>query len=244
LGAGFCLIPQKRQIMQKNILIVGGSSGIGRALAESLSGHQVHVWSRTSKDLEHLSHVQWQEVDMRNVSQLPEISGPLDGVVYAPGTILLKPFRGLKEADFMDDWQVNFMGAVKVLQHAEASLKQSTHASVVLFSTVAVQTGMPFHASIASAKGAVEGLVRSLAAEWAPKIRVNAIAPSLTATPLAERLLRDEEKVKAAGARHPLQRISGPAELAHLAQFLLGENASGFTGQIFHPDNGMSALKI
>jgi 3-oxoacyl-[acyl-carrier protein] reductase len=230
--------------MPKNILIVGGSSGIGKALVEILSGHQVQVWSRTSKGLEVLPYVHWQEVDMRTAASLPEISGPLDAVVYAPGTILLKPFRGLKESDFIDDWQVNFMGAVKVLQHAESALKQSPNASVVLFSTVAVQTGMPFHASIAAAKGAVEGLVRSLAAEWAPKVRINAIAPSLTATPLAERLLRDEEKVKAAGARHPLQRISGPKELAQLAHFLLSENASGFTGQIFHPDNGLSALKI
>lgn len=230
--------------MRKKIIIAGGSSGIGRAIAENLTDHDVLVWSRTSKGLESLSHVTWEEVDFRSNNPLPEISGALDAVIYAPGTILLKPFRGLKVSDFEDDWQVNFLGAVKVLQQAEVALKQSTHASVVLFSTVAVQTGMPFHTSIAAAKGAVEGLVRSLAAEWSPKIRVNAIAPSLTATPLAERLLRDEEKVKAAGARHPLQRISGPGELAKLAQFLISEDAAGFTGQIFHPDNGLSALKM
>ena len=164
--------------------------------------------------------------------------------MYAPGSINLKPFRGLKRSDFEHEFAINALGAVDVLQWAQKTLTATPGASVVLFSTVAVTQGMPFHASVAAAKGAVEGLTRSLAAEWAPKVRVNAIAPSLTNTPLAERLLNNEAKQEAAAKRHPLQRVGTPEDIANAALFLLSEQSSWITGQILGVDGGMSALKI
>jgi NAD(P)-dependent dehydrogenase (short-subunit alcohol dehydrogenase family) len=165
-------------------------------------------------------------------------------LVYCPGTINLKPFHRIAISDFQNEMDINFFGAVRVLQACLKGLKKSDSASVVLFSTVAVQTGMGFHAGIASAKGAVEGLTRSLAAEWAPsKIRVNSIAPSLTDTPLASNLLSTPEKKEASDKRHPLGRIGSPEDLANAAFYLLSENSSWMTGQILHLDGGMSSLK-
>jgi NAD(P)-dependent dehydrogenase (short-subunit alcohol dehydrogenase family) len=168
----------------------------------------------------------------------------IDGLVYAPGTINLKPFRSLKKPQFQADLEVNLLGAIDLIQWALKGLQSATHPAVLFFSTVAVQQGMPFHASIAAAKGAVEGLTRSLAAEWAPKIRVNAIAPSLTDTPLADRLLNSDAKREAAAKRHPLQRVGTPQDLATAALYLLSEDASWITGQIIPVDGGMSSLKI
>jgi len=168
----------------------------------------------------------------------------LHGVVYCPGTIRLKPIQRLTREDFLEDLQINFLGAVHVIQACLPNLKKSpTGASILLFSTVAVTTGMPFHASIAGAKGAVEGLTRSLAAELAPRIRVNAIAPSLTDTPLAAGLLSSEEKRQAAAERHPMKRIGSAQDIARLALFLLSDDAGWITGQVFHADGGMSALR-
>jgi NAD(P)-dependent dehydrogenase (short-subunit alcohol dehydrogenase family) len=166
----------------------------------------------------------------------------LDGLVYCPGSILLKPFKSLGVQQFQADFELNVLGAVRCLQAAEGALKKGNAPSVVLFSTVAVKKGMPFHASIAAAKGAVEGLARSLAAEWAPIVRVNAIAPSLTDTPLAERLLASEEKRKAAADRHPLKRVGTAAEMASLAAYLLSPAAGFITGQVVGADGGMGSL--
>jgi NAD(P)-dependent dehydrogenase (short-subunit alcohol dehydrogenase family) len=231
----------------KSYLIAGGSSGIGLALVKKLSeaGHQVLVVSRTGDSL----------VGLQGVTHLPknlvtddlteaELPATLDGVVYCPGSINLKPFRSLKPEAFTEDFQINVLGAVKVLQAAQKAMKSADSPAVVLFSTVAVGQGMPFHASIAAAKGAVEGMTRSLAAEWAPAIRVNCIAPSLTDTPLAARLLSSDEKKEAAGARHPLKRVGTAEEAAALAQFLLSENSGWITGQVIGLDGGMSSLKI
>lgn len=173
-----------------------------------------------------------------------EMPEDLGGFVYFPGTITLKPFARLSDGDFQNDFEINVLGAVRLLRQALPALKRSGRGSVVLFSTVAVGTGLPYHASVSSAKGAVEGLVRSLAAEFAPAIRVNGIAPSLTETPLAANLVNTEEKRKASADRHPLRRVGDAREMAHLVEFLLSEQSGFLTGQILKVDGGMSALRV
>ena len=230
-----------------NILVVGGSSGIGFEIVKHFSSHDTNLFvaSRKPGPSSEFSNVRHLPLDVRQETfALEGLPDTLNGIVYCPGTIRLKPFQRLTVQDFVEDFQINLLGAVGVLQQCLLKLKKSSPgASVVLFSTVAVQTGMPFHASIASAKGAVEGLVRSLAAEWAPRIRVNAIAPSLTDTPLARDLLSSPEKRKAAAERHPLKRIGNPEDMARMAVYLLSPQASWITGQVFHLDGGMSAIR-
>lgn len=231
----------------KNILVVGGSSGIGLALVKRLlrQGYEVWVASR-NKPLEiNQLQVHYISTDLsRPNAKINHLPDKLDGVVYAPGSINLKPFHRYTEQDFMQDFEVNVMGAIRTLQACFPALKKSENASVVLFSTVAVQTGMSFHSSIAVAKGGIEGLTRALAAEWsANRIRVNAIAPSLTDTPLAEKLLSSAEKREASGKRHPLGRIGDAEDIANLAHFLISEESSWITGQILGIDGGMSTLK-
>lgn len=188
-----------------------------------------------------------QNILMDVTTAFTEISGlpaRLDGLVYAPGSIHLKPFQSLKPEDFLRDMEVNLLGAVKVVKASLKSLKASENASVVFFSTIAVSQGMPYHASVAAAKGAVEGLTRSLAAEYVRAgIRFNAIAPSLTDTPLAGVLLASEEKRKASAERHPLGRTGTPQEVAAAAIYLLSDSASWVTGQIWHLDGGLSAVR-
>ncbi len=223
----------------KNIVIVGGNSGIGQATAQNLKeqGANLFLYSKSGEGTETLD----TSKDFETIPNLPEV---IDGVVYCPGTINLKPFHRISISDFQQELEVNFLGAVRVLQACMKGLKKSDEASVVLYSTVAVQTGMGFHSGIASAKGAIEGLTRSLAAEWAPShIRVNAIAPSLTDTPLASALLSTEEKKEASGKRHPLGRIGTPEDIAASTVFLLSPQSSWMTGQILHLDGGMSTLK-
>jgi NAD(P)-dependent dehydrogenase (short-subunit alcohol dehydrogenase family) len=227
-----------------NYLIVGGSSGIGFELADLLSkqNHNVHVLSRTERNLSTLPNTIHYAVDISEVEPaFPEITQPIDGIVYCPGTINLKPFKAFKPEDFQHDFNINVLGAVKTIKQYLPQLQQAQHPAIVLFSTVAASTGMAFHASIAAAKGAIEGLTKSLAAEFAPKIRVNAIAPSLTQTPLAEKLLNTESKVTAASERHPLKRVGTAQELAQAALFLL--QAQWITGQILPVDGGISTLK-
>ncbi len=223
----------------KNIVIVGGNSGIGQAAVQILKeqGANLFLFSKSGEGTEALD----TSKDFETMPNLPEV---IDGVVYCPGTINLKPFHRISIADFQQELEVNFLGAVRVLQACMKGLKKSDQAAVVLYSTVAVQTGMGFHSGIASAKGAIEGLTRSLAAEWATShIRVNAIAPSLTDTPLASALLSTEEKKEASGKRHPLGRIGTPEDIAASTVFLLSPQSSWMTGQILHLDGGMSSLK-
>lgn len=233
---------------EKNVLVIGGSSGIGLEIVKTLTGqnYKLFVGSRTSDALTALPNVQHIPLDVNEASmELDDLPAELHGLAYCPGTIRLRPFQRLSREEFLEDIQINFLGAVNVIQSCLPRLRKSkTGASIVLFSTVAVQTGMPFHASIASAKGAVEGLTRALAAEFAPRIRVNAIAPSLTETPLAENLLSNEAKRSASAERHPLKRIGSPRDIAQLAVYLLSDSGSWITGQIMHVDGGMGALRV
>jgi NAD(P)-dependent dehydrogenase (short-subunit alcohol dehydrogenase family) len=225
-----------------NVLIVGSSGPVGQALIEELApSHQVWTSSRGPLTGRAERHLIWDATAGEfPVDQLPDTLG---GLVYCPGSIRLQPFHRLRDEDFSADFKLNLLGAVRVLRAALSALKAAGQASVVLFSTVAVATGMPMHASIAAAKGAVEGLTRSLAAELAPGIRVNAIAPSLTDTPLAAGLLRTERQRAAAAERHPLGRIGRPSDLAAAARFLLSEEAGWVTGQVLHVDGGMGRLR-
>ena len=227
----------------KQYVVVGGSSGIGLSITNSLaaSGNNVQVLSRSSSD-------QWSsKVTHQQVNVLETIpAGAFDelhGLIYCPGSINLKPFQSLTEADYLNDFQINVLGAIKSIKAYLKPLKKTPGASIVLFSTVAVGQGMPFHTSVASAKGAIEGLTRSLAAELAPAIRVNCIAPSITDTPMAGKLLSNDEKKKKSGERHPLKRVGTSEDIASLATFLLSEQASWITGQVVGVDGGMSTLR-
>jgi NAD(P)-dependent dehydrogenase (short-subunit alcohol dehydrogenase family) len=231
--------------MTKTLLIVGHSSGIGRAAAERAlnAGWNVIGWSRRPSGLNSSGLSEFSVDVLQDGSGFPELPASLDGVLYAPGSINLKPFRGLKISDFQSDFELSALGAVRVLQASEKALKAVPGSAVVLFSTVAVQTGMPFHTSVAMAKGAVEGLTRSLAAEWSPSVRVNALAPSLTDTPLAARLLGSDERRQAGADRHPLKSLGRPEDLASTALFLLSDEARWITGQVWGVDGGMGALR-
>ena len=230
---------------QKNILRIGGSSGIGGALTKILaSQHQVYVASRNPEQLSGIAYTPIV-LDARQQSiSLDQLPASLDGFVYCPGSINLRPFKSLKEETFQDDFNINVLGAIRNLQTIAPLLQAAENASVVFFSTVAVQTGMPFHASVAAAKGALEGLTRSLAAEWAPKIRVNAIAPSLVNTPLAEKFLNNETKVAKVNERHPMKRSGTAEELAKAAAYLLSDDSQWMSGTILQLDGGIGNLKI
>jgi len=230
-----------------NYLIVGGSSGIGLELVKLLSENQdtIYLGSRNPSDFSRYPNVNQFTYDAsKEDSDLDGLPDSLNGLVYCPGSINLMPLQRLQTEDFLHDFNLNLLGAVRTIKSTLKRLRKSrTGASIVLFSTVAVQTGMAFHASVASAKGAVEGLTRSLAAEFAPRIRVNAIAPSLTDTPLGKDLLSTDAKREAAAQRHPLKRIGTPREIAQLAALLLSNQGSWITGQIISMDGGMGALR-
>jgi len=234
-----------KKINMGTFFIVGGSSGIGKSIQEKLSSEGHQVYSTYFKNEDHGSKDHYYALDVTSEDlDLTFLPDSLDGVVYCPGAIDLKPFTRLKSTDIHIDLNLQVLGAVKVIQSVLPKLKASGKGSIVLFSTVAVQTSFPFHAQVAISKGAIEGLTRSLAAEFAPTIRVNAIAPSITNTPLAGKLLNSAEKIEANGQRHPLKRIGEASDIAELAAFLLTDKTSWITGQIMHIDGGMSSVKI
>ncbi|SHF47500.1 NAD(P)-dependent dehydrogenase, short-chain alcohol dehydrogenase family [Arenibacter palladensis] len=226
----------------KTIVVIGGSKGIGKAIVKTfLDTHKVINISRSSPEETHpnLTHMGCDILK----DELPDIT-IVDALVYCPGSINLKPFARLSLEDFREDFEINLIGAVKAVQKYLDPLKKAESPSILLFSTVASKLGMPYHASIASAKSGVEGLVKSLGAELAPTIRINAIAPTVTDTQLASKLLRNEKMIDNIKERHPLKKFLNPKEVAEMAQFLLSEKAASISGQIFEMDYGIVTFKI
>ena len=239
----------------KKYIVIGGSSGIGFSIVNQLlnDGHTIGVLSRSQKELPDCENMYWSQWDstLENTIEdafdnlnLHGIFDSIDGLVYCPGTVNLKSFNRITTAEFANDYNVNVIGAIRAIQFFLPHLKKSTNPSIVLFSTVAVQTGMLFHTLISTSKGAVEGLTRSLAADLSPNIRVNCIAPSLTKTPLTEKLTSTEEKIQSSSKRHPLGKIGEPHNISDAAVFLLSEKSSWITGQIIHVDGGLSNIKL
>lgn len=220
--------------MNRNYVLIGGSSGIGLALAQLLqeNGDQVTTLCRRG---DQTCDIQAEEPNFPQVETL-------DGLVYLPGTINLKPFLKLTTEDFIQDFQLNVLGAVKAIQHFLPALNTGQQSSIVLMSSVAASRGFPFHASVSSSKGAIIGFTRALAAELAPKVRVNAVAPSLTDTPLSTSLLDSEQKKEAAAKKHPLGRIGQPEDIASMIAYLLSDQSSWITGQVLGVDGGISTL--
>ncbi|MCZ4224803.1 SDR family NAD(P)-dependent oxidoreductase [Pedobacter rhodius] len=231
----------------KNILVVGGSSGIGLSLIKLLQAEKANIYaiSRSSSD-EWPVDVRFLKGDVTENLDGIEVFLPeqLHGLVYAVGSINLKPFARLTDADFLLDFNLNVLGAARIIKQAMRSLKNAAGSSIVLISSVAAKTGMPYHASVAAAKGAVEGMAITLAAELAfQKVRVNVVAPSLTDTPMAANLLSTPEKREASAKRHPLGKIGKPEDISKLISFLLSDNSGWITGQIIGIDGGMGTLK-
>lgn len=226
----------------KNIIVIGGSKGIGNAIVSSLlPSHKVTNISRTAPEQQHvnLTHMNCDIVN-DDLPDIPEV----DGLVYCPGSINLKPINRLSIEDFKNDFDINVLGAVKAVQKYLPQLKNGNNPSIVFFSTVASKLGMPFHTSVAASKSAVEGLTKSLGAELAPTVRVNAIAPTVTDTDLASKLLRNDRMIENMKERHPLKKYLQPEEVADMATFLLSDKAASFSGQVFEMDCGIVSFKI
>lgn len=230
--------------MSKNILLIGGSHGIGNAIVQHMhSDNKLFVASRENENLpDGVTHIKFDALtEELDTSQLPE---SLDGFVYCPGSINLKPFKMLKQEHFEEDMEINFFSLIKATRTVLPLLTKNGTSSIVYFSTVAVGTGMPFHTSVAAAKGAIEGYARALAAEYAPTIRVNVIAPSLVDTPLAGRLLNNDAKKEKMGEMHPLKRVGTPEDIAGVAAFLLHQNEGWITGQVIGVNGGKGSLSL
>ena len=227
----------------KNILLIGGSTGIGYELSQKLKENNNIFISTRNQDKFNHPNIKTNELDLDKEFETDWLPEHLDGFIYLPGTINLRPFKGLKPSVFIEDFNINVMGCIKILQKVLPKIQAAENPSIVMFSTVAVKIGMPFHSSVSSSKGAIEGLTRSLAAEFAPKIRVNAIAPSILDTPLAEKFLNSETKLENSRNRHPMKEIGSPKDISEVVKFLLEDNSKWMTGQIIPFDGGMSSVK-
>ncbi len=229
--------------MKKNILFVGGSSGIGAETINKIKDHyNIYIACRSDENLKGLdvNYIEFNATtDEFPTEKVPE---SLDGFVYFPGTINLRPFRSLKIETFIEDLNINFLSMIKCLKSVIGNLKKSESASVIFYSTVAVKVGMPFHTSVSAAKGAIEGFAKSLSAEYAPNVRVNVIAPSLTDTPMADRFLNNDLKKEKVSEKHPLKRFGYADDIANATEFLLSDKSSWITGQIIRVDGGMSTI--
>ena len=226
----------------RKIVIVGGSKGIGQAIVSSLVDKNLVINISRSAPLQPHANLTHYNCDILS-DDLPDIEA-VDTLIYCPGSINLKPISRLKLDDFREDFEINVIGAVKFIQKYLPKLKNGTHPSILMFSTVACKLGMPYHASVAAAKSAVEGLTKSLGAELAPTIRVNAIAPTVTETDLAAKILRNEKMIENITERHPLKKFLKPNEVADLATFLISEKANSISGQIYELDCGIVSFKI
>ena len=237
--------------MARKVVIYGGYGGIGSAVARMLSanGTEVHLVGRDRDRLAAVAdeyRATWTAGDVEDDGLFDRVASDaeaIDGLVYAVGTINLRSLARLTAEDYLKDFRVNAMGAALAVRAALPSLKKSEQASVVLFSSVAAQQGFALHASIGMAKAAVSGLVLSLAAELAPRVRVNAVAPSLTRTPLAERVVANEQTAAAIAKLHALQRLGTADDIAALVAFLAGPESGWITGQIIGVDGGRSTLR-
>jgi NAD(P)-dependent dehydrogenase (short-subunit alcohol dehydrogenase family) len=240
--------------MTTKVLIYGGSGGIGTAIARRLHdrGVALHITGRDEAKLRAVAAQIGASFTVADVEKpesfarvAAEVGSPLAGLIFAVGTINIKPLVRLTAADFERDFRVNAEGAALAVQASLPALQQYEGvASIVLFSTVAVAQGFPAHASIAMAKGAVEGLTRALAAELAPKVRVNAIAPSLTNTSLARAFTANEQTAKVIAGMHAIPRLGEAHDSASLAAFLISDEAGWITGQVIGVDGGRSTLRI
>lgn len=227
----------------RTIVIIGGSKGIGNAILTSQLNLNNNVFnvSRTAPEINHpnLTHYNCDVL----TDELPNFE-LIDTLIYCPGSVNLKPISTLTIEDFRTDFEINVIGAVKTIKKYLKPLKNGNNPNILLFSTVATKLGMPYHASVAASKSAIDGLTKSLGAELAPTIRVNAIAPTVTDTDLVSKILRNDKMKEVISEKHPLKRYLNTSDVSALADFLISENASAISGQIFNLDCGIVTFKI